>query len=760
MGHLPPLISDLALILITAAIVTLIFKKIRQPLVLGYIIAGFLVGPHLGIFPSVADSVNVKTLAEIGVIFLLFSLGLEFSFKKLMRVGGSASITAIFEIIFITIVGFFTGKLLGWSTMDCLFLGGMLASSSTTIIIRAFDELGIKTKSFARIVFGVLVVEDIVVILLMVLLSTISVTQQVESTEMILTILKLAFFLVLWFVLGIFLIPSVLKKVRNLLSNEVYLILSIGLCLGMVVFATKVGFSAELGAFIMGSILAETTSAERIEHIFQSVKDLFGAIFFVSVGMMIDPSILLEYGWVVLIITLSTIFGKFFSTTIGAVLSGQTLNQAIHVGMSMAQIGEFAFIVATLGMTLGVISDFLFPVAVAASAITTFTTPYMIKYSDKMAKLVERILPKKLVNRIDLYASRTQHIKTETEWKIYVRKYTTTVLLNGFILLAILIFSTRFVLPILLNAFENFIWGRIIFTVIILLISSPFLWALMLKSPTKKSKRELWRGDEFSNGPFLVLEILRLLIGIVMIGYLFWNAFSTIIAMLISIPIVIAFIFIFSKLMKKQYERIESRFVDNLNSREIAEAQKNAPMNTIRNKIDPNADEARMAAWDVSLVDLHVPQTAKYIGRTLKELNWREQYGVNIVYIKREEKIYFSPNPDSILLPLDHIGVFTDEEKLKSFNTVFYTESTETYSLDTDIDDIVVARIVVEEKDRINGLAIRNSAIRERTGGIVVGIERGDEKILSPSANTIFTENDVVWIVGKKKKLKELKSKH
>src|SRR5690606_4171350 len=263
---LPDLIRDLALILMTGAVATLLFRKIKQPLVLGYIIAGFLVGPHFQLFPTIADNANIKTLAEIGVIFLLFSLGLEFSFKKLIRVGGAASITALVEIIVITFAGYYTGKLLGWSTMDSLFLGGMLASSSTTIIIRAFEELGVKTKPFARIVFGVLIVEDIVVILLMVLLSTIAVTQQVEGMEIILTISKLLFFLAIWFIAGIYLLPTFLKKAKSLMDEETTLILALGLCLGMVVLATQVGFSAELGAFIMGSIIAETIAAEKVEQ--------------------------------------------------------------------------------------------------------------------------------------------------------------------------------------------------------------------------------------------------------------------------------------------------------------------------------------------------------------------------------------------------------------------------------------------------------------------------------------------------------------
>src|SRR5688500_6915787 len=439
MGHLPALIRDLALILMSGAIITLLFKRIRQPLVLGYIIAGFLVGPYFHLLPTVADKENIETFAEIGVIFLLFSLGLEFSFKKLVRVGGAASITAFVEIIFITGTGFLLGKALGWSTMDSLFLGGMLASSSTTIILRAFDELGVKTKQYARIVFGVLIVEDIVVILLMVMLSTMAVTREFEGTEMIYTVLKLLFFLALWFLAGIFLLPTFLRQAKKLINEETLLILTLGLCLGMVVLATEVGFSAELGAFIMGSIIAETTSAEKVDSLIKPVKDLFGAVFFVSVGMMIDPQAIVQYGGPVIAVTLLTLLGKLFSTTVGALLSGQPLKQSVQVGMSMAQIGEFAFIVATLGLSLGVISDFLFPVAVGASAITTFTTPYLIKYSEPLYLFIESRLPAKWIRGLNNYSSGTQNIQAESEWRAVIKSYINIAITNGVVLLALML---------------------------------------------------------------------------------------------------------------------------------------------------------------------------------------------------------------------------------------------------------------------------------------------------------------------------------
>ncbi|HYH57256.1 MAG TPA: cation:proton antiporter, partial [Anseongella sp.] len=573
MGHLPDLIRDLALILIAGAITTLIFRRIKQPLVLGYIIAGFLVGPHFPLIPSVTDNANISTLAEIGVIFLLFGLGLEFSFKRLIRVGGAASITAFVEIVFITTSGYLVGKWMGWTTMDSLFLGGMLASSSTTIIIRAFDELGLKTKQFARIVFGVLVVEDIVVILLMVLLSTLAVSQQFQGTEMLLTILKLLFFLAVWFISGIFLLPTLLKRAKKLLDEETLLILSIGLCLGMVVLATQVGFSAELGAFIMGSIIAETTSAEKVEHLTKPVKDLFGAVFFVSVGMMIDPEAIAEYGVPVLLVTLLTLVGKLLSTTAGALLSGQPLKQSVQVGMSMAQIGEFAFIVATLGLSLGVISDFLFPVAVGASAITTFTTPYLIKFSGPAYNFLMRVLPEKWVAALTTYSSNTQNIQAESDWKKVLKSYARIVVTNGVIVLALMLLSVNFLMPFLDRNFRQENLSHVLGLVISLGAAAPFLWALMAQRPDNIAYKELWIHRRYNRGPLLIIEILRNVLGVLMISFWVNRLFSTLVALLVAVPVIILVLVIFSKRIQSFYRRLEGSFLSNLNAREKAASE-------------------------------------------------------------------------------------------------------------------------------------------------------------------------------------------
>ena len=756
MGHLPKLIEDLALILMTAAFITLIFKKIRQPLVLGYIIAGFLVGPHLSITPTVADHDNIETLAEIGVIFLLFSLGLEFSFKKLLRVGGSASVTAFVEIIFITLAGYFAGIWMGWSTMDSLFLGGMLASSSTTIIIRAFDELGVKTKQYARIVFGVLVVEDIVVILLMVILSTVAVTQQFEGVELLKTVLKLLFFLTLWFIMGIFLLPTFLKRAKRLLDEETLLILAIGLCLGMVVLATQVGFSAELGAFIMGSILAETTSAEKVEHVIKPVKDLFGAVFFVSVGMLIDPQAIVEYKWPVIIVTLLTLFGKFFSTTIGAILSGQPLKQSIQVGMSMAQIGEFAFIVATLGLSLGVISDFLFPVAVGASAITTFTTPYLIRASEPFYRIIERVLPNKVIAAINNYSSSTQNIRATGNWNTVLKSYLNIALTNGIVLLALVFLSLNLLVPFLAEHVENPTVASILTLVLSLGVGAPFLWALIAKRPDSMAYRELWLDRKFSHGPLLVLEVSRFFIGLLLLGFWVDRLFSAKAAILIAVPAAVIILYLFSRRLQTFYHRIESRFIRNLNAREIAESENTSlESNVIRKNADIQLD---LAPWSAYILDLEVNPHADYIGKPLVELMWREKYGINIAYIKRGEKLIHAPGRNNKLLPYDHAGIIATDEQMKAFKPVFDSvESIE--ALQTRIEDIVLQKIVVDEYNRLKGLSIRDSGIRERTDGLVIGIERGNTRILNPESSTVFEWNDAVWIVGDRKKIHLLLNK-
>ena len=511
MSHLPTLIADLALILISASIITLLFKWLKQPLVLGYIIAGLLAGPYINIFPTVGDIENINIWAEIGVIFLLFALGLEFSFKKLMNVGSTAFITAITEVISMLLIGYLVGQLLGWGTMNSIFLGGMLSMSSTTIIIKAFNDLELRNQRFTGIVFGTLVVEDLIAILMMVLLSTMAVSQDFVGEDLLISVLKVVFFLILWFLIGIFVIPAFLKKAKKLMNNETLLIVSLGLCLGMVVLATYTGFSTALGAFIMGSILAETIEAEHIEHIIQPVKDLFGAIFFVSVGMLVNPAVLVEYAWPVIIITLVTIIGKAIFSSFGVLLSGEPLNTSIKSGFSLAQIGEFAFIIAGLGVSLKVLDPFISPIIVAVSVITTFTTPYFIRLANPFAEWLYKILPTKVQETLDRYASGKKTMNHDSDWKKLLKNMIGRVVIYSVLLTAIWLLSIQIIYPAISEMFTPItIWIKLVMCLGTLLLMTPFLWALISnKYNSSELFLKLWRDENYNHGRLVSLVLGR-----------------------------------------------------------------------------------------------------------------------------------------------------------------------------------------------------------------------------------------------------------
>lgn len=731
------------MILGAAAITTLIFRKLKQPLVLGYIIAGLLVGPQVDIIPNVTDRESIKTWAEIGVIFLLFSLGLEFSFKKLVQVGKAASITAFTEIIVIVIAGYFTGRLMGWNRIDCIFLGGMLASSSTTIIIRAFDELKVKTQQFAKTVFGVLIVEDIVVILILVLLPTIAISQQFQGKELFFTVLRLLFFLFIWFLAGIFLVPTLLKRARKLINDETLLIIAIGLCFGMVVFAVKVGFSAELGAFIMGSIFAETTKAEKIEHVLTPIKDLFGAIFFVSIGMMIDFSAMWHYIGPILIITVLTIFGKFLSTTIGALLSGQTLKQSVKVGMSMAQIGEFAFIIATLGLSLGVTSDFLFPVAVGVAVITTFTTPYMIKYSDKMHQLLERILPQKVLGLIRNYSSYNQSVNGSSAWKKLVQSYLQLLIVNGIIVLAIIILSTKYLLPLMASWFESSVIARIITLIVTILAMLPFVWALAIKKPSATSKYEIIRHNKrFGWAPIVVINVLRGLVVLLLFGFLLDQVFSSWISLVFTLAAAMLVLFLFRSRLQRLYSHIERRFLSNLNERE-------------QNRSASGIASAELVTvpWDLHVTEFEISPLSGFLGQSLETLAWREHYGINIALIERGDKTIYAPGRYEQVFPGDKLFLIGTDEQLEKMKPVL--EAPEAANGDED-DGIAVQKLVLLPGHSLIGKTIQESGIRETTKGLVIGIERASGLLMNPTSGELLQAGDSLWLAGNKKRIKEL----
>lgn len=741
MNHLPSLIHDLALIMMVAAVTTLLFRKLKQPVVLGYILAGFLVSSGFNLLPTVTDVADIRIWAEIGVIFLLFNLGLEFSFKKLLHIGGTAGITAITEVTGMLVIGFLIGKVLGWSAMDSMFLGGILSISSTTIILRAFEELGVKNKRFANLVFGVLIIEDLVAVVLLVLLSTIAASRQFAGTEMLMSVLKLVFFLLLWFVAGIFFLPSFLRKAQRLMSDEMMLVVSLGLCLMMVMLSAQAGFSPALGAFIMGSILAETTSAERIEHLIKPVKDLFGAVFFVSVGMLIEPKILVDYAGPIALIVIIFLVFKTLNVTIGALLAGQPLKTAMHAGMSQAQIGEFSFIIATLGVTLGVTSDFLYPIAVAVSAITTFTTTYMIRLAGPLYGLLENKLPPKWLKNINRYSEGAQTISHTGDWTLVIRGFLAHIGLFSIIILGVIFLFSAYVQPWVQTHLWNNGFGNALTAVLCLVTLAPFLWALATRKFGAEAAANLWAHKRFRS-VLIIFDVVRGGLGIVYVSIFLLSFFSFYIA-LSGLILLVSLGLIFTRRIQVYYIRLENRFFFNFTDRERQAA--------IR-------ERQELAPWDAHMGQFAIPVGSRVIGFPLQELQLREQLGINIAMIKRGEH-YSIPAPSRFekLYPGDSLLIIGTDEQLEAFKK--HIEPHEDASMLTTLErnEMVLQKLTIHEASPMLGMTIRESGIRETTNGLVVGIERNGRRMLNPESDTVFQIGDTVWIVGEEGLIKRVK---
>lgn len=738
MVHLPNFITDLALILAVAGITTLFFKRIHQPVVLGYIIAGFLVGPHVSLVPTVVDSEGVRIWSEIGVIFLLFSLGLEFSFKKLIKVGGTASVTALVGITIMFALGFLTGKLLGWAFIDSIFLGALLSISSTTIIVRAFDETGVRTKKFATLVFGVLIVQDLVAVLLMVLLSTFAASKQFSGVDLGIQILKLVFFLTLWFVGGIFFIPTFMKRAKNLLNDETLLVVSIALCLLMVLLAVKVGFSAALGAFIMGSILAETSKGERIEALVKPVKNLFASVFFVSVGMMIDPNVLMEYGEPILIITSIVIIGMPLASTLGALLSGQSLKHSIQAGMSLSQIGEFSFIIASLGVSLKVTNDFLYPIVVSVSAITTFTTPFFIKKSTAIYLFVEKKLPEKWLNSLNQYSTSSQQLSAYSEWKELLNGYFINAVIHTVLIGALIFLSQKYLHPIVTEVFGITLSATIISTAITLILMIPFIWALALRRIKKEAYSNLWLNRKLNRGPLIAIEIGRLVLAVFLVALLINLYFSFSVAFLIAFFAIAIVIIVFNQKLQIFYERIEKRFLTNLHEKEL---QRN-----VNQEITP---------WDAHLTTFEVQPEFQLAGKQLQELKLREKYGVNIALIERGNLSLISPDRYERLYPGDKLSIIGTDDQLARMKDLFDKQSKDAGEQVVHEDEITLKNFTVTRDSRLFHHTIRSSGIRNEAQALVVGLERNGERMLNPESTIHLQEGDIVWVVGVKQRIND-----
>ena len=736
------LVAELAVILIAAGVFTVISKALKQPLILGYIIAGFIVSPHLGLIPVISGTESVHQWSEIGIIFLLFALGLEFSFKKLLKVGSSALITAGTICIGMFMVGMVTGNAIGWARMESLFLGGLLSMSSTTVIIKAYDEMGLKQKPYASLIFGTLVVEDLIAVLMMVLLSTLAVSQQFSGGEMLLSLARLAFFLILWFLVGLYVIPIALKKAKKYLSDEILLIISIGLCFGMVALASFAGFSSALGAFVMGSILAETVEGERIEHLLTGIKNLFGAIFFVSVGMMIDPAIIGAHWGTILLIAVIAVGGILLFSTTGSLLAGQGLDNSVHVGFTMAQLGEFSFIIASLGCSLGVMRGFIYPVIIAVSVITTFTAPYMIKAGDPASRWLAAKLPPQILARINprqgdgIHNSKAEH----NEWTDLIKSYVIRVVLYGVVLLAILL-ASRLVLRSLAESLLPFLddqWRRLICLAVTLTVMVPFLYGLAITNGSINAHAsKLLKESAANRWPILSLMIFRILIAIGFILAaitLYFNLGAWGILAVIGAG---TLFFVVAKSSFHNLSGLEKRFMENFNAREEHER---------RIKPVTSSVKEHLSSYDIHTQSVEVSPNFAYIGKTLREMPFRKHSGINIVKIQRGLGSIQIPSGDEIIFPYDRLIAVGTSEQLHAFEQIMKDN---TRVPEEDDPDFALLSSVLTLESFLTGKTLRETDMR-RSGCMIISVLHDNKLITNPGAEFRFAAGDTVWIAGEK----------
>ncbi|MBQ7041955.1 MAG: cation:proton antiporter [Muribaculaceae bacterium] len=734
--NIESLISDLALILILGAVVTVLFKWLKQPVVLGYIVAGFLASPHFEYLPSVTTEENIEFWAQIGIVVLLFSLGLEFSFKKLLNVGGSAVVTALIIVMGMMAGGFAIGHFLGFSNINSLFLGGMLSMSSTTIIIKAFTDMNLRQTKFASMVFAVLIVEDLFAVLMMVILSSIAVNNSVEGGEMLYSVGKLVFFLVMWFLVGVFVLPSLFNATRRFLNSETLLVVSMGLCLGMAVFSVYCGFSLALGAFVMGSILAGTSMAERIEKVVAPVKDLFGAVFFISVGMMVNPTIIVEYISPILILSAVVVVGMIFFGTFGMLVTGQSLRVAMQSGFSLTQIGEFAFIIASLGLSLGVLDPTIYPIVVAVSVLTTFTTPYFIKMSNPVCDFIERHLPHRLHFLIDRY---TQHATSESAtkelWMSLFKRYLWRVMLYSIVLIAISLISLKVVLPWLMGIMPS--WYKLAGSAITLMAMAPFLLALSYPVSKKIERKRLRATNAHFDVPLIVMSIFRLLLALGFIVYVLTSIYSMTVGLTIGFAVFIMIIFFFSKKVKRRMRNVEEKFLNNLNERELRKSGKN------NNLIS-----------DLHLAYMEVGYNCPFVGERLMNSNLRKQYGVNVVSIQRGASTILIPKGDTRIFPGDVLGIIGTDEQIQKLLPVveFHDEHVQS---DTPV-NVKMFNIQLTENSPLLGKTTATASLRNDYSALVVAIQR-DEEYIKPTGEVPFEVGDIVWLVGDAERLSQLK---
>lgn len=752
MAEIPFLVKDLALILMVAGVVTLIFKRLKQPLVLGYIVAGFLVSPHMPYTVSVMDETDIQTWADIGVIFTLFSLGLDFSFKKIVKMGASPIIACIIIVFCMMMLGISVGHGFGWDRMDCIFLGGMLAMSSTTIIYKAFDDMGLRQQKFASMVMSVLILEDILAIVMMVMLSAIAGGSNPDGEQMISSVLRIGFFLVLWFIVGIFAIPLFLRSVRKLINGETLLVVSLGLCCGMAVLSTKVGFSSAFGAFVMGSILAETIEAEKIIKLVEPVKNLFGAIFFVSVGMLVDPKILVEYAVPILALVGTILVGQAIFGTFGFMLGGESLKSAMRCGFSMAQIGEFSFIIASLGLSLGVISNFLYPVVVAVSVITTFLTPYMIRLALPSYQMMEKHLPCKFINILNHFAMSHPSTQQQSKWKSLIRQMAINTVAYSILSAATIAMMFTFVLPLMRNLLPGWQlhwYANALTGLLTVVLISPFLRAIVMKKNHSPEWKRLWVESSINRIPLLFTIVVRYIIALAFIFYIinYLSRFTS--ALIVCIGAVVVLLMVASRRIKKRSIVMERLFIHNLRSRDIA-AQVNGEKRPLY--------AGHLLDRDIHISEIEVPEDSTWCGKSLKELHLRERFGIDMSSIRRGSQRLNIPNGDTVIFPGDKLQIIGNDDQIHKFSQALTSELAPE---DVDIEkrEMKLRQLIISGGSEFLGKTLIESGIRDKYNCMVVGLEEGRENLTRVLPTRVFKKGDIIWLVGEEADLQKIQEK-
>ena len=755
MEALPSLITDLTILLAIAAVTTLLCKRINLPSVLGYILAGFLAGPVVAVLPTIDDMATIQVWSDIGVIFLMFGLGLEFSVHKMGEVGVPGFLSAGIQAVGMGIVGFFLGVLLGWSTMDAVFLGVMLAMSSTMITMKSIEDMGLKDAPFASLAMGTLVIEDIIAIFAMVILSTIAVSQSISGLELAGRLVLLLFYLALWLILGTFLLPTAMKKLIGLMNDEVLLIFSLALCFLMALLADRIGLSTELGAFLAGSLLAGTVHAERVEHLVTPCKNLFGAVFFISVGFMVQPGMIVKYIGPILLLAAVAIAGKLLFLLLGGLAAGKPMDVALQAGAAQTQVGEFSFILAGLGQSLSVTGAFLYPIIVAVSVLTTFTTPFVLKASPALCRWLEARLPKKWLAALDRYVqAREKDAGAQRgDWTLFLKGYFRNFALYGVLALGVILIGVQTLLPYLTarmpdrtEVIVELAACGVIYLFLLILLPA------MLRAP-KRYFTPLWLEGLSNRVLLTILLVFRVGVAVllaVLPAFLVFRVNPLYLA-LGAVPVV--YLATRSNKLAGRYLSVEARFLANFNERKLADRFGGGEGEEVHHWL---TEQLTVAA-------LVCPKDWADDGRTLMDLDWGRNHRIKVIRILRGRERKNIPEGHVRLKGGDTLVVMGDRRQVESFcllqaqNGVHPAEGTVFRTLKEFIEDqagvpeakqLLCCGVSLEREMPQAGKSIRDSGIKTDWSAFLIGLERELLPIPDPDPNLTLRDGDLLWVMG------------